>query len=107
MVQTLVEEGTQNDIRVRSSTSETTTSQNCETADVFATLKSKEETIQTLEGEIERLESENAKFHAAYRQYWEKWEVVTESRRLFARELTRLRRTVLKNSCRRNSIKST
>ena len=66
----------------------------------------KEETIKTLEGEVERLESENAKFQSACSQYWEKWEVLTQSRKLLAREVTRLRRTVLKNGCRRNSTKS-
>jgi len=106
MVQTILEEGAQNDLGEGTDITKSTTSQDFSTADVFANLKLKEETIQTLEGEVERLESENAKFHSTYSQYWEKWEVLTQSRKLLAREVTRLRRTVLQNGCRRNSTQS-
>jgi len=68
-------------------------------------LKTKDAIIDTLEGEVERLECENIKHQTTYRNLWEKIEVLSQSRKLLTRELAGLRRAFAKNCFRSESIK--
>jgi len=67
-------------------------------------LKTKDAIIDKLEGEIERLECENIKLQSTYRNFWEKIEVLSQSRKLLTRELAGFRRAFTKNRFSSESI---